>query len=119
MQVIRTTKFRRCRDGSIVNEFCLDESVTEPFLEFLRNFGTVKIIAHLDPPFYSFTMPNYFIVKGMVYDASLHVRFFSHQHEEGLTRFEALLSQYTQAISGISRIDEDQHFIQNPHSYSE
>lgn len=106
VQVIKTAKFKQCRDGTILNEFCLDELVTAQFLEYLRHFGTVKILADLDPPFYSFTMTEYFVAKGMVDDSSVHIRCQREQLEQTRAVFDALISHYHPCIRDVQWIDD-------------
>jgi hypothetical protein len=94
VRVIKTAKFKRCRDGTILNEFYLDELVTMQVLEYFRHYGTVRILANLDPPFYSFTITEYFVAKGMVDDSSVHVRFQRDQVDQARAFFNALISHY-------------------------
>ena len=94
MQIVKSKKFKQCRDGSVMNEFLLDEKVTPAFLEYCRQFGEVKLLVNLDPPFYSFKKPPYFTIKGRVDDRSLHVRFGKEQMEPAKEVLQNLINMY-------------------------
>jgi hypothetical protein len=94
VQIVKMKKFKQCRDGSVMNEFLLDEPVTPEFLDYCRHFGEIKLLVNLDPPFYSFTKTPYFAIKGMVDDRSLHVRFSKDQMEPAKDVLQILITKY-------------------------
>jgi hypothetical protein len=75
VQVINVRKSRRCIDGTILREYTLDNQVSEGMIGYLEYFGTVKVLADMAQPFYTFRMGDYFSVKGMVGDTAMFVRF--------------------------------------------
>lgn len=94
MQIVKTKKFRQCRDGTIMNEFLLDERVSPSFLEYCRHFGEVKLLVNLDPAFYSFIKDPWFTMKGMVDDRSMHVKFRRDQVEPAMEVLQTLINGY-------------------------
>jgi hypothetical protein len=75
VQIINVRKSRRCIDGTILREYTMDTQVSEGMIGYLEYFGTVKVLADMAQPFYTFRMGNYFSVKGMVGDTAMFVRF--------------------------------------------
>ena len=94
MQIVKAKKFKQCRDGTIMNEYLLDEQITPVFLEYCRHFGEVKLLVNLDPPFYSFIKNPFFTVKGLVDDWSMHVKFWKDQIEPAMEVLQILINEY-------------------------
>jgi hypothetical protein len=96
VRIVKTKKFKQCRDGTIMNEFLLDEQVTTAFLEYCKHFGEVKLLVNLDPPFYSFIKDPFFTIKGLIDDRSMHVKFTRDQVEPAKVVLQILIDSYAQ-----------------------
>lgn len=94
MRILKATKFKQCRDGTVINEIHLDDHVALPLLNYLADFGELRIFENMDPPFYSFTIPGCFTMKGMVTEKSIHVKFKKEVMEQGRELFQVILAQY-------------------------
>ena len=97
MQVLKTNKFKRCVDGTILKEYLVNEDVTREILVHFGEFGTVKILDNLKQPFFSFSKEDYFSVKGMVGDRCLYVRYHEEHLEESHELFNTILEQWSPA----------------------
>ncbi len=75
MRIVKSVQSRVCVDGSLMKEYLLDEPLTQPFLEFLERFGTVRYREQLKKPYFSFEMEQFISLKGFVGDASIEVRY--------------------------------------------
>ena len=58
-----------------MKEYVLNEPLTEGFLKFLEQFGTVKHIEHLRKPYFSFEKDLFISIKGFVGDSNFEVRY--------------------------------------------
>ncbi len=94
MRIVKSNKFKKCRDGTIMNEFLLDEKITPQFLEYLGRFGEVTILSTLDPPFYSCRLEEYLTMKGMLDDTAVHIKFNRDSLEAGREYLHTLLDGY-------------------------
>lgn len=94
MQIVKTNKFKRCVDGTVLKEYSVDEEVTREFLTYFGEFGTVKVMDNLKQPFFSFSKEEYFSIKGMVGDQILYVRYHEEHIEEAHELFTTLLEQW-------------------------
>jgi len=94
MQILKTNKFKRCVDGTVLKEYSVDEEVTRDLLTYFGEFGTVKILDNLKQPFFSFSKEKYFSIKGMVGDQTLYVRYHEEHMEESLGLFTSMLEQW-------------------------
>jgi len=75
LKIINVRKSRRCIDGTVLREYTLDEPVPVGIIGFLEQFGTVKALADMEQPFYTFRMGDIFNIKGMVDDTAMFVRY--------------------------------------------
>lgn len=94
MFILKSSRFKQCRDGTVIYEFHLDSDVTLPFVQYLCNFGELKLLDNMDPPFYTVTVPGYFTMKGLVTEKSAHVKFKKEKQETAQELFQSLLSHY-------------------------
>jgi len=95
MQILKTNKFKRCVDGTVLKEYSVDEEVTKELLTYFGEFGAVKILDNLKQPFFTFSKEAYFSIKGMVGDRSLYVRYHEEHIEEAQELFTTMLEQWT------------------------
>jgi len=58
-----------------MKEFLVDEPVTGEFLEHLRTFGTVSMLAGIRDGFFEFEKLQFFTIKGFLGDHQFEVRF--------------------------------------------
>jgi hypothetical protein len=91
-------------DGSLLKEFLLDEPLTEEFIGFLRNFGSIRLISHMKQPYFSFEKENFISVKGFVGDPSIEVRYRQEYADLTGDYFHLLLFYYREGTSGIEKL---------------
>ena len=60
----------------------------------------------MDPPFYSFTLPGFFTMKGIVNETSTHVKFKVEVKEPGNEIFQILIDQYAPAGVDFEKVRE-------------
>lgn len=58
-----------------MREVILDTPVTEPFIEFLKNFGTVMLLGTMGPGFFKYELKDGFSIKGWIGDTNVEIRF--------------------------------------------
>ncbi|MDD1664656.1 MAG: hypothetical protein LUQ32_04820 [Methanomicrobiales archaeon] len=95
MRVERSLQRKLCVDGSLMKEFVLDEPVTPDFVEYLRNFGEVKIMTLHGKPFLSFEKPHFISVKGILGEDTVEVRYAAGVHDLTADLFHLLLYHYS------------------------
>ena len=75
MRILKSTRSKVCVDGALMKEFVLDEPLTESFLKFLEQFGTVRYLDQMKKPYFSFEKEHFITVKGFVGDEIIEVRY--------------------------------------------
>ena len=75
MRIIRSVRHKVCVDGAFMREVILDTAIDEPFITFLRNFGTVMTLAEMGPGFFKFDLKEGFSIKGWIGDDMVEIRF--------------------------------------------
>lgn len=75
MRIVKSVQTKVCVDGSLMKEYVLDEPLTEGFLKFLEQFGTVKTLENLRKPYFSFEKELFISIKGFCGDCSVEVRY--------------------------------------------
>jgi hypothetical protein len=98
VQILKTRKFKRCVDGTVMKEYLVDEEVTRELISHFKGFGTVKVTDNLKQPFFSFFKEDYFTVKGMVGDSTLYVRYLEDHMEESHELLSTILEQWAPDI---------------------
>jgi len=58
-----------------MREVILDAPITEPFVEFLKNFGTVMMLGTMGPGFFKYELKDGFSIKGWIGDTNIEIRF--------------------------------------------
>ena len=87
-----------------MKEYVLDIPLTEDFLQFLENFGTVRFLEHLKKPYFSFEKELFISIKGFVGDRNVEVRYKKEFQDLVGDYFHLLLYYYDQGNSGISTL---------------
>jgi hypothetical protein len=54
-----------------MKEYVLDEPLSDEFLKFLRQFGTVRALEQLKKPYFSFEKEYFISIRGFVGDTSV------------------------------------------------
>jgi hypothetical protein len=85
-----------------MKEYVLDEPLTEGFLKFLENFGTVRFLEQLRKPYFSFEKEQFISIKGFVGDSNVEVRYKKDCQDLMGDYFYLLLYYYRQGGPGIS-----------------
>ena len=104
MRIVRSVQSRVCVDGSLLKEFLLDEPLTEEFIGFLRNFGSIRLISHMKQPYFSFEKKDFISVKGFVGEPSVEVRYRKKYQDLTNDYFHLLLFYYRDGEHGIEKL---------------
>ena len=104
MRILTSVQTKVCVDGSLMKEYVLDTPLTEDFLKFLDNFGTVRFLEHLKKPYFSFEKELFISIKGFVGDRNVEVRYKKEFQDLVGDYFHLLLYYYDQGNSGISTL---------------
>ena len=104
MRILRSVQTKTCVDGSLMKEYVLDEPLTEGFLEFLRNFGTVRSLEQLKKPYFSFEKERFISIKGFTGDNTVEVRYKKEFQDLVADYFHLLLYYYRQGNPGIAQL---------------
>jgi hypothetical protein len=75
VRILTSVQTKVCVDGSLMKEYVLDTPLTEDFLKFLENFGTVRFLEQLKKPYFSFEKDLFISIKGFVGDNNVEVRY--------------------------------------------
>ena len=94
-----------------MKEYVLNEPLTEGFLKFLEQFGTVKHIEHLRKPYFSFEKDLFISIKGFVGDSNVEVRYKKESHDLVADYFHLLLYYYDQGEQGIAHLKGHEEVI--------
>ena len=87
-----------------MKEYVLDEPLTEGFLKFLENFGTVRFLEQLRKPYFSFEKELFISIKGFTGDCTVEVRYKKEFQDLVADYFHLLLYYYDQGERGISSL---------------
>jgi len=104
VRILRSIQTKTCVDGSLMKEYVLDEPLTEGFLEFLRNFGTVRSLEQLKKPYFSFEKERFISIKGFTGDNTVEVRYKKEFQDLVADYFHLLLYYYRQGEPGIAQL---------------
>jgi hypothetical protein len=104
VRIVKSIQTKVCVDGSLMKEFVLTEPLTEDFLKFLENFGTVRFLDQLKKPYFSFEKEHFISIKGFVGDSTVEVRYKKESLDLVADYFHLLLYYYDQGEKGISSL---------------
>lgn len=104
VRIVKSVQTKVCVDGSLMKEYMLDEPLTEGFLKFLENFGTVRFLEQLRKPYFSFEKELFISIKGFRGDSTVEVRYKKEFHDLMADYFHLLLYYYDQGEKGISTL---------------
>jgi hypothetical protein len=104
VQILRSVQTKTCVDGSLMKEYVLDEPLTEGFLEFLGNFGTVRSLGELRKPYFSFEKERFISIKGFTGDNTVEVRYKKEFQDLVADYFHLLLHYYREGEPGIEQL---------------
>ena len=113
MRVLKSVQTKVCTDGSLMKEFVLDEPLTEGFLKFLEQFGTVRLREQLKKPYFSFEKEQFISIKGFVGDCNVEVRYKKEFQDLVADYFHLLLFYEREGQPGISRLKGIEEVIRN------
>jgi hypothetical protein len=94
-----------------MKEYVLDEPLTESFLKFLENFGTVRFLEQLRKPYFSFEKEQFISIRGFVGDSNVEVRYKKGFQDLVADYFHLLLYYYDRGDSGISTLQGQEESI--------
>jgi len=101
VRILKSVQTKVCVDGSLMKEYVLDEPLTESFLKFLDNFGTVRFLEQLKKPYFSFEKEQFISIKGFVGDSNVEVRYKKEFQDLVADYFHLLLHYHSQGEHGI------------------
>jgi hypothetical protein len=104
VRILTSVQTKVCVDGSLMKEYVLDTPLTEDFLKFLENFGTVRFLEQLKKPYFSFEKDLFISIKGFVGDHNVEVRYKKEFQDLVGDYFHLLLYYYDQGDRGISTL---------------
>ena len=105
MRIVKSVQTKVCVDGSLMKEFVLDEPLTEGFLKFLENFGTVRSLDNLKKPYFSFEKELFITIRGFTGDCNVEVRYRKEFQDLVADYFHLLLFYYRDGVRGITKLD--------------
>jgi len=104
VRILKSEQTKVCVDGSLMKEYVLDEPLTEGFLKFLEQFGTVRLLEQLKKPYFSFEKEYFISIKGFIGDNNVEVRYKKEFQDLVADYFHLLLYYEREGESGISRL---------------
>ena len=104
MRILKSVQTKVCVDGSLMKEYVLDEPLTEGFLKFLEQFGTVRFLEQLKKPYFSFEKEQFISIKGFLGESNVEVRYKKEFQDLVADYFHLLLYYYRQGERGISML---------------
>ena len=113
MRILKSVQTKLCVDGSLMKEYVLDTPLTEDFLKFLENFGTVRFLEQLKKPYFSFEKELFISIKGFVSDRNVEVRYKKEFQDLVGDYFHLLLYYYEQGDRGISTLKGQEESIRD------
>jgi len=111
VRIVKSIQTKVCVDGSLMKEFMLNEPLTEGFLKFLENFGTVRFLDQLKKPYFSFEKEHFISIKGFVGDSTVEVRYKKESLDLVADYFHLLLYYFGQGEKGISSLKGQEDVI--------
>jgi len=104
VRILKSVQTKVCVDGSLMKEYVLDEPLTEGFLKFLEQFGTIRHFEQLKKPYFSFEKEHFISIKGFTGDCNVEVRYKKEFQDLVADYFHLLLFYERQGGPGISRL---------------
>jgi hypothetical protein len=104
VRILKSVQTKVCVDGSLMKEYVLDEPLTEGFLNFLEQFGTVRHLEQLKKPYFSFEKEHFISIKGFVGDYNVEVRYKKENQDLVADYFHLLLFYEREGQPGIFRL---------------
>jgi len=111
VRILRSIQSKICVDGSQMKEYILDKPLTEDFLKFLEQFGTVRFLDQLKKPYFSFEKEYFISIRGFIGDSNVEVRYKKEFHDLVGDYFHLLLYYYDQGERGISALKGQEESI--------
>jgi hypothetical protein len=113
VRILRSIQTKVCVDGSLMKEFVLDEPLTEGFLKFLEQFGTVRSLEQLKKPYFSFEKEQFISIKGFIGDSNVEVRYKKEFQDLVADYFHLLLYYEREGEPGIAKLKGVEESIRN------
>ena len=104
MRILKSIQTKVCVDGSLMKEYVLDEPLTEGFLKFLEQFGTVRRFEQLKKPYFSFEKEHFISIRGFAGECNVEVRYKKEFQDLVADYFHLLLFYERESGPGISRL---------------
>ncbi len=104
MRILKSVQTKVCVDGSLMKEYVLDEPLTEGFMKFLEQFGTVRRFEQLKKPYFSFEKEHFISIRGFGGDCNVEVRYKKEFQDLVADYFHLLLFYERESGAGISRL---------------
>lgn len=94
MNVVEEIFSEDCFDGNFIKEYTVDKTLTEDWITYLKQFGTMTYLDNLDQPFYSFDKKYFFTIKGLLNENKIKVIFRRNNMEKTMDFFHYLLEYF-------------------------
>jgi hypothetical protein len=104
MRIVRSVQSKVCVDGSLLKEYLLDEPLTEEFLAFLKHFGSVRLLAQMKKPYFSFEKEDFISIKGFMGDPDVEVRYRKEFQDLTADYFHLLLFYFREGEGGVEKL---------------
>jgi hypothetical protein len=104
VRILRSVQTKVCVDGSLMKEYVLDAPLTEGFLKFLEQFGTVRHLEQLRKPYFSFEKELFISIEGFVGDRNVEIRYKKESQDLVADYFHLLLYYYDQGDRGVAHL---------------
>jgi len=104
VRILKSVQTKVCVDGSLMKEYVLDEPLTEGFLKFLEQFGTVRFLEQLKKPYFSFEKEQFISIKGFLGENNVEVRYKKEFQDLVADYFHLLLYYSRQGERGFSML---------------
>jgi hypothetical protein len=111
VRIVKSIQTKVCVDGSLMKEYVVDKPLTDGFLKFLQNFGTIRYLDQLRKPYFSFEKEHFISIKGFVGDSNVEVRYKKESQDLVADYFHLLLYYYDQGERGISTLKGQEDVI--------
>jgi hypothetical protein len=104
VRILKSVQTKICVDGSLMKEYVLDVPLTEGFLKFLENFGTVRSLEQLRRPYRVFEKEHFISIRGFIGDCNVEVRYKKEFQDLVADYFHLLLFYEREGEYGIEKL---------------
>jgi len=104
MKIIKEVVSEDCFDGNFIKEYIVDTTITDEWIIYLEQFGTMTFLKNLENPFYSFDKQFFFTIKGILNENKIKVIFRRNTMDKSKEFFNLLLHSYKGSIEDQKKV---------------